>query len=253
MNQVVPPMKVTEIGTGTTQIIWAHGWGMDGSAFAPFAQTFVNMAKSYLPDFHGHGQTPEPPTPWSTGDYADATAAWIKTLPAAQKRLWVGHSFGCRVGLQLAARHPGLFDAMVLIGPAGLKRNRPFVQKIWFWAKVYAFKTLKLFVPECPARDKLRARFGSADYKRASGIMRRVLVNTVNEDLSREAELVKCPTLLICGSGDTETPSEISRRLHGKIKGSAIQILDGYNHYTILGAGRHQVAALIKTFMDKHA
>ncbi|MBU6235530.1 MAG: alpha/beta hydrolase [Alphaproteobacteria bacterium] len=253
MNQVPPTMNIAKIGTGTIQIIWAHGWSMDNNAFAPFAQTFTGMATSYLPDLAGHGKTPEPPAPWTTREYADALAAWLQTLPPATKRIWVGHSFGCRVGLQLAAHHKGLFNGMVLVGPAGLKRNRPLTQKIWFWAKVYAFKTLKIFVPEGPARDKLRARFGSADYKRASGTMRRVLINAVNEDLGPEAEMVTCPTVLVCGSHDTETPPEISRRLQQKIKGAELHILDGYDHYTILTAGRHQVAALVKSLMDKPA
>lgn len=251
MNQVAPALNVTEIGDGTFQIVWAHGWGMDGRAFAPFAQSFAGMAKNYLPDFWGHGKTPEPPMPWGTKEYADETAKWLGTLPKAKKRIWVGHSFGCRVGLQLAANYPECFDAMVLVGPAGLKRKRPLTQHLWFWAKVYAFKTLKLFVPEGPARDRLRSRFGSSDYKRASGVMRRVLINTVNENLEAEASRVTCPTLIICGSRDTETPPEISRRLHEMIGTSDIHVLDGYDHYTILANGRHQVAGLIKAFTDK--
>lgn len=251
LNQDTTTPNFIELGTGPAQIIWAHGWGMDGATFAPFAQSFAAMATNYLPDFCGFGKTPEPPAPWSTKDYADSMAGWLATLPQGQKRIWVGHSFGCRVGLQLAAHHPSSFDAMVLIGPAGLKRKRPLLQKIWFWAKVYAFKTLKIFVPEGPARDRLRARFGSTDYKKSSGTMRRVLINTVNEDLSNEAAMVACPTLIICGSRDTETPPEISQRLHQKIVGSTLHILDGYDHYSVLGIGRHQVSALIKQFVEK--
>lgn len=223
---------------------------MDGRAFAPLAQSFAGMAENFLIDFPGHGQTPPPPENWTTADFADATAKWLETLPRPAKRLWVGHSFGCRVGLQLAARHPEAFDAMVLIGPAGLKRERTLTQKIRIGLKIRSFKLLRIFVPEGPARDRLRARFGSADYRRASGAMRRVLTTVVNEDLSPQAQSVRCPTLLICGAADTETPPEISLRLHEKIGGSQLRILDGYDHYTILSTARHQVASLIKTFMD---
>lgn len=244
-------MNIVSIGKGPVQIVWAHGWGMDHKAMQTMADTFTNMATSYLPDLAGHGKTPEPPGPWTTLDYANACAEWLETLPKAPLRIWVGHSFGCRVGLQLAAHHKGAFDALVLIGPAGLKRERPFLEKLWFWTKVYAFKTLKIFVPEGPTRDKLRAHFGSSDYKRASGTMRKILINAVNEDLSAEAAAVKLPTLIICGSRDTETPPEIAERLHKKIAGSACHIIDGYDHYTILGTGRHQVASLIKAFMER--
>lgn len=243
-------MNIRKIGTGPVQIVWAHGWGMDSSAFLPFAESMGALATSWLPDLPGHGQSPPPPAAWGTGDYASVMAAWLETLPKGAKRIWVGHSFGCRVGLQLAAGHKGVFDALVLVGAAGLKRRRPAWQKIWYAAKVRTFKALKVLVPEGPARDRLRARFGSADYARTSGVMREVLIRTVNEDLSVQASGITCPVLIVCGNRDTETPPELSYRLHGLIKGSQLHILDGYDHYTILGAARHQVMALIKSFMD---
>lgn len=232
-----------------TQIIWAHGWGQDGSAFMPFAQSFAGMATSYLPDFPGFGATPAPEGAWGTREYADHVAAWLRTLPAAP-RIWVGHSFGCRVGIQLAAHYPHLFDKMVLIGAAGLKRRRTMFQRLTQQTKIYTFKTLKAFVPEGPGRDALRNRFGSSDYKSA-GNMRPIFLKVISEDLSTEAERVSCPTMIVCGTRDTETPPEISERLHEKIPGSTLHLLDGYDHYSILGAGRHQVAALIKGMIEQ--
>lgn len=241
-------MNIRQTGNGPVQMIWAHGWGQDGSALLPLAQSFAGMATSYLPDFHGHGQTPLPDGVWGTREYADATAAWLRTLPAAP-RIWIGHSFGCRVGIQLAAHYPYLFDKMVLIGPAGLKRKRTMFQKISHNTRVYTFKTLKHLVPEGPGRDALRARFGSADY-RSAGDLRNSFVRIVNEDLKQDAKKISQPTLIICGAQDKETPPEMAHRLHAKIKGSQLQILDGFDHYSILGEGRHQVATLIKTFIE---
>jgi pimeloyl-ACP methyl ester carboxylesterase len=59
---------------------------------------------------------------------------------------------------------------------------------------------------------------GSRDYKAASPIMRQVLVNTVNEDLSEDAKKIKCPTLLIWGTSDTEAPIEEARELEKLLK-----------------------------------
>lgn len=241
-------MHIHKTGNGPAQIIWAHGWGQDGNAFMPFAQSFAGMATSYLPDFPGFGLTPLPPEAWGTRQYADHIAAWLRTLPAAP-RIWVGHSFGCRVGIQLAAHYPYLFDKMVLIGAAGLKPKKSLPARIRRTFKIYSFKTLKLFAPEGPKRDALRARFGSADYRNA-GPLRPTFIKVVQEDLSAEAAKITCPTLIICGSRDTEAPPEISRRLHALIKPSTLHIMDGYDHYSILGTARHQVAALIKPFIE---
>ncbi len=250
MNQDQQTMNVIKIGTGPIQIVWAHGWGMDHRAFLPFAESLQTLATSYIIEFHGHGQTPPPPASWGTPEYAAATAAWLNTLPKDAKRIWIGHSFGCRVGLQLAAHYKGLFDGMVLIGAAGLKRKRKWYQRANHWVRVKTFKTLKIFVPEGPARDALRARFGSADYKNVRGVMRESFVKIVNEDLKAEAAMIECPTLIICGSNDSETPPELSQRLHAAIKTSTLHILDSYDHYTILTTAKHQVLSRIKTFMD---
>ncbi len=250
-------MNIRQIGvaaaggqtTAPVQIIWAHGWGQNSEAFAPLAQSFAGMAINYLPDFPGFGLTPPPPGAWGTIDYANETAAWLKTLPAGP-RIWVGHSFGCRVGIQLAAHYPYLFDKMVLIAAAGLKRRRTMFQRLNHKAKVLTFKTLKHLTPEGPRRDALRARFGSADYRNA-GALRESFVRIVNEDLSAECERVNQPTLIIVGAQDDDTPPEMSRRLNSKIKKAHLEILDGFDHHTILSNGRHQVASLIKGFIEQ--
>lgn len=242
-------MNIRQIGDGPVQIIWAHGWGQNGEAFAPLAQSFAGMATNYLIDFPGFGQSAPPPEAWGTRDYANDTAAWLKTLPAAP-RIWVGHSFGCRVGIQIAANYPYMFDRMVLIAAAGLKRHRTMFQRINHNAKIYTFKTLKVLVPEGPKRDALRARFGSSDYRNA-GVLRDSFLRVVNEDLSEECARVSKPTLIIVGEKDTDTPPEMSRRMNAKIAGSQLHVLDGFDHHTIMNAGRHQVAALIKGFMDQ--
>src|SRR5205814_7524349 len=50
--------------------------------------------------FPGFGESPLPPTAWGTADYADAVAEWLGGLAPA-RCIWIGHSFGSRVGLRL--------------------------------------------------------------------------------------------------------------------------------------------------------
>lgn len=241
-------LHVTTVGNGNTHIIWAHGWGQSGAAFAPLANSFTSFATNYLPDLPGFGKTPPPNEAWDTADYANHMAEWLKTLPEG-KKIWVGHSFGGRVGLRLAANHPTSIDALVLIGTAGLPRKRSVLQKIWFKTKIYTFKLLKPLFPEGSARNKLRAFFGSADYLNA-GQMRDILIKTVREDQSASAATINTPTLIICGAADTEAPPDISQRLHALIANSTLHILPSYDHYTILTQGRHQLARLIKPLLD---
>ena len=96
---------------GAVELIWAHGWGHTHQNMLPLAQAMRRSARSILIDFPGFGASPLPPGPWGTADYADAMAEWLGGLPPA-RRIWIGHSFGCRVGLQLAARHPEILAGL---------------------------------------------------------------------------------------------------------------------------------------------
>lgn len=244
----IPPSHTTQ-GAADCAIIYGHGWGLDGQSFAPIASSLARFGHQYLIDFPGFGASPPPPATWGTADYAQSVAAWVLTLPY-KRIIWVGHSFGCRIGLQLGAQHAALFDRMVLMAPAGLKRKRPLTLRIYMWLKVRLFKTLKVFVPEGPARDALRARFGSADYKNA-GPMRPIFMKTLAEDLTETAQLATTPTLLLCGTSDTETPPEMSQRLQKLMPHARLILLDGLGHNSILTDGQHQCAAHIARFITE--
>ena len=235
---------------GKPLIVWAHGWGQSHTAFLPLIPPFESQANHIALDFPGFGAAPPPPTAWTTADYADAFAALMKerNLPPV---FWIGHSFGCRVGIQLAARHPERIAALCLIAGAGLKRKRSTAQKIYFQGRIKLFKLLKKFIPEGDFKQKLIGKFGSADYKNA-GPMRGVFINAVNEDLSDTARNIKCPVTLIYGQNDTETPAEFGQRYKTFMPQADLFILAGQDHYSVLSTGRHQVVKIIADMMKKN-
>ncbi|HZS54702.1 MAG TPA: alpha/beta hydrolase [Bryobacteraceae bacterium] len=243
---------VTETGIAQARglhLIWGHGWGQSGAAFQPLVEILKPFGASSLIDFPGFGRSAPPPDTWGTAEYADAVADWLRTLPAAQL-VWIGHSFGGRIGIQLAARHHGLLAGMVLMAAAGLPRRRSLMERIQKNARVATFKIAKRFVREGQDLDRLRQRFGSADYRQA-GAMRSVFLRVIREDLSAQAKQVDCPTLLIYGTHDTETPPEIGERLKRLIPRSELALLEGFTHLSILTDGRHQAAMKIRRFLEQ--
>jgi pimeloyl-ACP methyl ester carboxylesterase len=230
-----------------TDIVWGHGWNHSSSALLPMATSLAHFAFSSLIDFPGFGRSPMPPEVWGTADYADAVAGWLNGLPP-RRRIWVGHSFGCRVGIQLAARHPGLLSGMVLMAAAGLPRKRTFMERLGLFWRRSVFQIAKLVAPEGPARNRLRARFGSADYQ-AAAAMRPILVRVVNENLASTAAKVECPVLLIYGANDRDTPPEMGRRFQSLIPRAELVILDGFDHLGLLDEGRHQAVYQIQRFL----
>jgi pimeloyl-ACP methyl ester carboxylesterase len=230
------------------ELIWARGGAHSHASLVPLAEAMRPRASSWLLDLPGFGASPLPPGPWSTEDYADAMAEWLTALPA-KPRIWVGHSFGCRVGLQLAARHPEAVAALFLIAAHGLQPRRSLSMRLRRAPRRLAFRLMRAMTPEGPARDRLRERYGSSDYRNA-GAMRPVLVKAVNEDLSDVARHVRVPVVLAHGEGDTEAPPEIAARLHALIPGARLHLLRGFDHWTILTDGRHQVTHLLGELLE---
>lgn len=207
-------------------------------------------ARSILIDFPGFGASPAPPGPWSTADYADAMAEWLALCPPA-RRIWVAHSFGCRVGLQLAARHPETLAGLFLIAAPGLPPQRSPWARGRVAVRRWTFRLARQFTPEGPARDRLRRRFGSSDYLQASPLLRQVLVKAVNEDLSEAARAIRVPVMLVYGDMDRDAPLDIGRRLENLIPQSRLVVLRGFGHLDILTDGHHQLVQRLGEFLEQ--
>ena len=231
-------------------LIWLHGWGMEHASLKRLAGLFSRTHKSVLYDQPGFGRTPKLPDGVGTEEYADDLARELENIPGAPHIL-IGHSFGGRVAIQMAARRPSLVKAIVLIGGAGLQRRRSLKFKL----RAYVLKNIgrlarfsdQLFGTRL--RDAYVERFGSADYKNA-GPLRPTFVRVVNEDLSQPAKSLRCPALLLYGSDDTEAPPEIGRRFENLMPIARFVEVRGFDHWDILGRGAYQCEALIRTFLE---
>ena len=237
-----------ETDDSSIDVFWGHGWGQDHTAFLNIIEPLKSLADHHVIDFPGFGDSNLPPDDWGTVEYADHIAALVRK-ETDKLIIWVGHSFGCRVGLQLAARHPELVQGMVLIAGAGLKRKRPLLQSLYFKLRIAAYKILKTLIPFGLPKAWLMKKFGSADYNSA-GPMRQIFVKVVNEDLSDVAAKVTCPVHLVYGENDTETPPEIGQRLSKLIPNATLTVLQNQDHYSVLLQGRHQVTRILKTFIE---
>ena len=238
-------------GDGEASFIWLHGWGQDLTAFSKLAGLFSREAKNRLFDQPGFGKTPISVVGNGTREYAEELADILK---GTGRHVFIGHSFGVRVSIQLAAHHPELVAGIIGIAGAGLQKKRSLAFKLraktlQTWGKFTrvidgAFGT-KL-------RDKFEQRFGSVDYRNA-GDMRPTLVKVVNEDLSDTAQQVSCPVCLIYGALDTETPAEFGERYQKLIANSEFHTLEGYDHWDILTRGAYQCEAVMKRFLEKNS
>lgn len=183
-------------------ILALHGWGRNGSDFAGVLDGMAAVA----PDLPGFGNSPPPDGVWGADDYARHLGPVLEEmrLPAVV----VGHSFGGRVAVCLAARSPELVKGLILTGAPLLRTDPPASPRLSYrlirWANRRGLAS--------DARlETWRRRHGSADYRAARAGMRDILVKVVNESYERQLDLLSMPVELIWGAEDTEVPVKRAR------------------------------------------
>ena len=213
-----------------------------------------------LPGF-GHSESPMHDGSWGTSEYADCVFEFLQQKGMSDVII-VGHSYGARVGIRLAHQHPELVRSLILIAGAGLqpigwKRTRRNLKRR-FNRLLKARPIALLLSAACrllpdglvkSCAQRYRAHFVSKDYDTA-GQLRTTLNRAVNEDLSPLAADVEHPTLLLYGSGDTETPPELGRRYHRLFPRSQFIEMEGKHHFPHVTTGAPLCAYYILRFLS---
>lgn len=168
----------------------------------------------------GFGGTPEPPRPYTVGDYADEVLATMER-EGVENAVFVGHSFGGRVALEIAAKHPEKAVALALVDSAGLKPRRG----VAYHARVAAHKLLRAL-----GFGGLR---GSSDYRVLSPVMKATFVKVVNYDQSPLLRDIRCPTAIFWGREDSDTPMYMAERFERGVADAHLFKLDG-GHFAYL-------------------
>lgn len=234
------------VGTGEDVVI-LHGWGYDITLLYRLRDGLKDFYRVTLIDLPGHGRSDEPQETWTVYRYARCVLEVLDKL-SIHKAYYIGHSFGCRLALIIAANEKHRVKRMVLCGAAGIKPKR----EIGYYFKVYSYKIAKLFVKVFAPKkfDKWRQGKGSADYQRLSECMRSTFSAIVNEDLTYLLPSVEAPVFLIWGEKDTATPLYMARIMEKEIPDCAKAVYMGRTHYAFLEE-LPRTLAIVKTFFKE--
>lgn len=240
MNIVVDGYNVNYkiTGDGEETAVVLQGWGTHLGMYDSVADAIRDKYRIIQLDLPGFGASDEPREAWNVDAFADFFLQFMQSLDVKKATL-IGHSYGGRVIIKLAAREnlPFEIDRIVLIDSAGILPKKTFIQKV----KIRRYKMLKKLLdmelvyklfPELI--DDWRSRQGSADYRAASPMMRKCLVMAVNEDLTDLLAKIKQDVLLIWGDKDTATPISDAKLMEEKIPNSGLAVLPGAGHFSFL-------------------
>lgn len=251
MEIFVDSLKINYIEKGQGEpVLMLHGWG---SSIVPFNNIINLLSTKYrvvAVDFPGCGQSDTMENPWTVDDYCDFVLKLCKKLELNNPIL-MGHSHGGRVIMKLVGEKMINPPKVVFFDCAGLIPKKSFKKKMRiatfkFIKRVLTLPVIKIFSGKL--LDRARNHFGSSDYRSAPEVLRKTMVNVVNTDLRHLLVNFKCPTLLIWGENDTDTPLRDAKIIESLISDAGLCVIKGAGHFSFLD-NAVQTAAILKSFL----
>ncbi len=215
-------------GHGPVQVIWLHGWARRGQDFGAAASDLAQRdIASVALDLPGFGASSAPAAAGGARHYAELVLPALKEIGEGPFVL-VGHSFGGTVACVVAAEHPEIVRSLVLTGAPLLRatssRTSPLIYRILRWLNAHG-------LIGATRMERARQKYGSRDYRNATGVMRDVLVASVNESYEAELARLSVPVTLLWGEDDREVPLDVATRASALLATThTLQSLHGIGH-----------------------
>jgi pimeloyl-ACP methyl ester carboxylesterase len=242
---IVRGVRVRYISVGSGKpLLLLHGWGTSLDAFADMTRDLQRSFRVTAFDFPGHGESDMPPATWTVDDFTSMTLDLMAELGIERPSI-LGHSFGGRVAIKLAATRPDSVERLVLVDSAGVPPRWTARRVLRRAASRFANAVGGRFGrPGQAIRRRIVRRIASPDYLNA-GPMRDTFLAVVKEDLRPALRRIHCPTLLVWGESDEDTPLADAHTMERLIAGARLLVLKNAGHFSYLDQyGRFRLAVI---------
>ncbi len=238
-------------------LIILHGWQSSKEKWQKVKELLESPdLRVIVPDLPGFKPETGLEKSWNLDDYV----LWLEKfsgdipLSAESKFFLLGHSFGGRIAIKFAAKHPEKLTGLILVSAAGIKKKKT----IWDRILLAVIKlTRKLGVEETTFEKtpwsilrKLFYRYflRKTDYLRATPRQKEIMKNILEEDLKPLLEKISTKTLIVWGRKDKATLLKDGHLMAEKIKNSRLEILENIGHTPHL-ENSELLSQKIKTFI----
>ncbi len=258
--------RVTVTGAeGAPAIMFAHGFGCDQHMWRQVAPAFEADHRVVLFDHVGAGRSDltayDPEKYASLDGYAADVVEILEALDLGPV-VFVGHSVSAMIGVLAAARAPGRFAKLVLVGPSpryvdddgytgGFARAdidellASLESNFLGWSS-----TMAPVIMGNPDRPELGEELTNSFCRTDPGIAAQFARVTFLSDNRADLATVRVPTLVMQCSDDVIAPAEVGEYVHRNLAGSRFVRLEATGHCPNLSAPEETVAA-IRAFLDE--
>jgi pimeloyl-ACP methyl ester carboxylesterase len=204
--------------TTLPSIVLVHGYGIATNYLVPLAARLARHAYVYAPELPGHGHSDHDQRPLTIPELALALAAWLDEMQVVAPIL-VGHSMGCQIAAELAARRPDLASGLVLIGPTSDPAARTPAAQLR--------RSLKTAWHERPSAGLWLA----ADYARAGqDVLTIEMRELVSHRIERVLQEVRAPVRVVRGEHDHIVPQRWAEAVARLGDAPAPDVVPGWGH-----------------------
>jgi pimeloyl-ACP methyl ester carboxylesterase len=206
------------------EVVLIHGTGADGTLWGPQVDALV--AEGYrclVPELRGHGMTHEPEEATSINvhieDLLETLAAHNVTYPA----IWIGHSLGAIILLQMVKQRPELFVEILAIGLPG--KVPSLIVSIFRRFLGTPFEKLRgtVWQKKLPIRHQILI-----DTERHS--LEQIVENFATINLVDQEHSLPCPIHFSVGRFDVVAPYIYAEKIHRAIPNSTFKIFEFAGH-----------------------
>ena len=252
-------LRLASRGSGP-DLALVHGWGLGPGVWNDLAETLAADCRVHLVSLPGYAGTPD-----DGEDFAATADALAAALPAGT--ICCGWSLGGMLALAAAARHPGRFGGLALVGSTtrfvqddGWPAAQPPELLDTFRRAIAgdARSTLTRFVMlfnQGDTRGRAIARALTpllADGLPATATLLRGLGWLADADLRDLLAGLRLPTLLLHGDQDPLMPYAAAEALAARIPGARLEGFAGCAHAPFISAPE-RFAALLRRFCHEPA
>lgn len=264
---VIKRNNVVVAGRGRRPMMFAHGFGCDQAMWRFVAPAFEDEWRTILFDLVGAGGSDLAAYDRDKYAHLDGHAEDVIEICEAlhlEGVVFVGHSVSAMIGALAAARRPGLFSALVMVGPSpryindegyiGGFSGEQIEELIEFLDSNYlgwssAMAPAIMGNAERPELgQELTNSFCQTDPEIAKHFARVTFLSDNRSDLAR----IDAPTLVLQCADDIIAPVEVGDYVHQAIKGSTLVRMRASGHCPNLSAPEETISA-IRQFLALYA